>query len=547
MLRLRNVAEANKTKIGLNAERNIFADWTRTEIAAIGGPWESQELEQAVADAPYHYTVAEVRRNATADDLGVLSELEERLVSIASPPSADELEATALKLLDDFARRAWRRPLTDNERELLQHLYRESDTQGLSFDGAVKVPLLAVLVSPNFLYRHLECDESSHSKGAPLNSYSLASRLSFFLWASIPDDELLHLAESDKLRDHDVLRAQVRRMLRDEKARSLATDFAGQLWGFADFEHFTGPDEERFPEFTPELRQAMYEEVVTFLDDLFRHDLPLTRLISADDSFANDVLAKHYGLPVARLSESSDNGNPKRERGAADMHPADDTDSPSLTRRVTAQRPDSESQATTLPAVRSGLPGMALFLTKTSLPLRTSAVQRGVWVTEQFLGRQIPTPPPSVDPISQDETDAAGLTTQQQPERHRADRTCAACHAKFDPLGVALENFDPIGRWRTSLRDGGDLSNTDHMPDGRRITGATGLRDYLLDHQHEVYAHFTRKLLGYALGRGVEPGDTALLERLNRELPRHGYRMSFLVEAIVSSPQFTTTRSGASR
>ncbi|MEZ6128561.1 MAG: DUF1588 domain-containing protein [Planctomycetaceae bacterium] len=197
-----------------------------------------------------------------------------------------------------------------------------------------------------------------------------------------------------------------------------------------------------------------------------------------------------------------------------------------------------------LPATRRGLPGMALFLTKTSLPLRTSAVQRGVWVTEQFLGRQIPAPPPSVDPISKDETDAAGLTTQQQLERHRADRTCAACHAKFDPLGVALENFDPIGRWRATLRDGGKLSSTDHMPDGRRIVGVTGLRDYLLDHQHEVYAHFTRKLLGYALGRGVEPGDTALLERLNQELPRHGYRLSFLVEAIVSSPQFLTKRSG---
>ncbi|MEZ6128566.1 MAG: DUF1592 domain-containing protein [Planctomycetaceae bacterium] len=338
LLRLRNVAEANKTKIGLNAERNIFADWTHTEIAAIGGPWESQELEQPVADAPYHYTVSEVRRNATADDLAVLSELEERLVSIASPPSAAELEATALNLLDDFARRAWRRPLTDNERELLQRLCRESATQGLSFDSAVKVPLLAVLVSPNFLYRHPECDDSSslwisddggqwddverasppkqqpnenesgdksphskaaaHSKVAPLNSYSLASRLSFFLWASIPDEELLQLAESDKLRDHDVLRAQVRRMLRDEKARSLATDFAGQLWGFADFEHFTGPDEERFPEFTPELRQAMYEEVVEFLDDLFRHDRPLTLLIDADYTFANDLLAKHYGLDL---------------------------------------------------------------------------------------------------------------------------------------------------------------------------------------------------------------------------------------------------------
>lgn len=528
LLRQRNVAEANKTKIGLNAERNVFADWTRTEIAAIGGPWEDQELEQVVADAPYHYTVAEVRRNATADDLAMLSELEDRLVSIASPPSADELEPTAMKLLNDFARRAWRRPLNDNEPELLQRLYRESATQGLSFDSTIKVPLLAVLVSPNFLYRHLECEQSSHSKTARLNSYSLASRLSFFLWASIPDDELLQLAQSDKLQDREVLRGQVRRMLRDEKARSLATDFAGQLWGFEGFELFTGPDEERFPDFTPQLRQAMYDEVVTFLDDLFRHDRPLTRLIDADDTFANDLLIRHYD-EAKRLSEGETGKGGERETTTP-------SSSPDLPLSPSPSLPISPAPT------RRGLPGMALFLTKTSLPLRTSAVQRGVWISEQFLGREIPSPPAMVDPISDDETDEAGRTTQQQLERHRANKTCAACHAKFDPLGVALENFDAIGRWRTTLRDGGELSSTDQMPDGRKIAGAIGLRDYLLDHQHEVYAHFTRKLLGYALGRGVQPGDTALLEMLNRELPRDGYRLSFLVDAIVTSPQFLTTR-----
>jgi hypothetical protein len=253
---------------------------------------------------------------------------------------------------------------------------------------------------------------------------------------------------------------------------------------------------------------------VMFLDDLFRNDRPLTLLIDADYTFANDLLAKHYGLPAARLSESS--GRP----------------------------PDSESQATAIPSNRRGLPGMALFLTKTSLPLRTSAVQRGVWISEQFLGREIPSPPANVDPISADETDAAGLTTREQLERHRANKTCAACHAKFDPLGVALENFDGIGRWRTTLRDGDRLSSTDRMPGGREIAGATGLRDYLLDHRDEVLSHFTRKLVGYALGRGVQPGDTALLERLSDNLPKNEYRLSFLVEAIVTSPQFVKMRVG---
>jgi hypothetical protein len=515
LLRLRNVAEANKTKIGLNAERNIFADWTRTDVAAIGGPWDDQEQEQAVAEAPYHYSVLDVRRNGTADDLAVLRKLEERLVSIASPPHADRRETQAVGWLEEFAQRAWRRPLSDDDRELLRHLYREAAAQELSYDSIVKVPLLTILVSPKFLYRELAPgDESVPADVVALSSSSLASRLSFFLWGSIPDDELLRLAADDRLSDPEVLRAQARRMLQDSRARSLATDFAGQLWGFSDFDHFSGPDAERFPEFTPELRQAMYEEVVTFLDDLFRNDRPLTLLIDADDTPANELLAQHYGLPVARLAESS-----------------------------SSPPTDSESRAATLPEGRRGLPGMALFLTKTSLPLRTSAVQRGVWISEQFLGREIPSPPAMVDPISADETDAAGLTTREQLERHRANKTCAACHAKFDPLGVALENFDPIGRWRTTLREGGRLSSTDRMPDGREIAGAAGLRDYLLDHRDEVLAHFTRKLLGYALGRGVQPGDTALLERLEESLPNHEYRLSVAIDHIVTSPQFMTRRS----
>ena len=398
---------------------------------------------------------------------------------------------------------------------------RDAAAQGVSFDSAMKVPLLAVLVSSDFLYRgsQMEAEKSektrkeTESKTAlssssvsfcskPLSSHDLASRLSFFLWASTPDDELLRLAAADKLREPAVLTAQAKRMLNNPRAASLATDFATQLWGFGDFESFTGPDEKRFAEFTPALRQAMFDEVTTFLTDLIRNDRPLTALLDADYTFADAELAKHYGVKTT----------------------------PAGFERIA------------LPPDRGGLPTMALFLTKTSLPLRTSPVQRGVWVVEQFLGRKIPAPPPNVGKISEDEKSADGLPIRDQLAKHRADANCAACHARFDAMGVSLENFDPIGRLRTADRSGDAIVSTDTLHDGTALNGITGLKKYLRDHQDEVFRHFTRKLLGYALGRAVLPGDRALLDRMNTSLEQDGHKFSSLVEAIVTSPQFTTRR-----
>ena len=491
LLRKRNVAEANETKLGLNAERNLFADWTRTSLEAIGGPWPEHTVEKAEPNAPYYYTVAEVRRNATPEDLAQLRLMEDRLVALAQPPSKDVLESRAREWLSAFATKAWRRPLPEGDATKLVQLYRDAADQGVSFDGAMKVPLLTVLVSPDFLYRETD-------KNVCLTSNALASRLSFFLWASIPDEELL----TADLTKPDVVVAQAKRMLKDPRAASLATDFAAQLWGFGDFESFTGPDEKRFAEFTPALRQAMFDEVTSFLTDLIRNDRPLTALLDADYTFANAELAKHYGVKTA----------------------------PAGFERVV------------LPPGRGGLPTMALFLTKTSLPLRTSPVQRGVWIVEQFLGRKIPAPPPNVGKISEDEKSAGGLPIRDQLAKHRADASCAGCHARFDAMGVALENFDPIGRWRTTDRSGDPIVSTDTLHDGTELNSVTGLKNYLRDHQDEVFRHFTRKLLGYALGRAVLPGDRALLDRMNASLARDGCKFSSLVEAIVTSPQFTKRR-----
>lgn len=527
LLRKRNVAEANETKLGLNAERNLFADWTRTSLEAIGGPWPGHTAEKAEPNAPYFYTVAEVRRNATPEALAQLLVMEERLLALAQPSPAAALEEKACGILEVFATKAWRRELNGDDQSKLMRLYREAAAQGVSFDSAMKVPLLTVLVSRDFLFRGREADTFVPSaqdlvtgkNTLPQSSHALASRLSFFLWASIPDDELLRLAAADKMRDPAVLVAQAERMLKDPRAASLATDFAAQLWGFGDFESFTGPDEKRFAEFTPALRQAMFDEVTTFLTDLIRNDRPLTALLDADYTFANAELAKHYGLKWE--------DNQTRRQGDKETTPL----SPSPLLQVSLSG-----------AQRGGLPTMALFLTKTSLPLRTSPVQRGVWVVEQFLGRKIPAPPPNVGKISEDEKSADGLPIRDQLAKHRSDANCAACHARFDAMGVSLENFDPIGRWRTADRSGDAIVSTDTLHDGTALNGITGLKKYLRDHQDEVFRHFTRKLLGYALGRAVLPGDRALLDRMNTSLAQDGHKFSSLVEAIVTSPQFNTRR-----
>ena len=457
LLRKRNIAEANNTKIGLNAERNVFASWQRTPLEVIGGPWEDQETDKGEPNAPYHYTVAQVRQNATPEDFAVLRLLEERLFALTQPLP------TEMKFVAEFARRAWRRDLRPNEIEMLSQLYRDAAKPNASYDSAMKAPLLAVLMSPQFLYRGGTDTLIRSGERQTGVSASLATRLSFFLWASIPDDELL----ASDLTGPEVLKTQARRMLKDPRATSLAAQFAAQVWGFEDFENFTGPDEKRFPEFTPTRRHEMLDEVISTLNRVFMEGAPLKRLLDED---------------------------------------------------CLATKP--------------------LFLTKTSLPLRTSPVQRGAWVVETLIGRRIPPPPPNVPSISEDEKNAEGLNVQQQLAKHRADANCAACHAKIDPPGIALENYDPIGRWRATERDGTPIVNADKLADGTEMKGAEGLKAWLKTRENEFLANFHRKLLGYALGRAVLPSDQRLLEQMKQS----GDDFASLVDLIVTSPQFTRAR-----
>ena len=462
LLRKRNVSEANLTKVGLNAERNIFAAWNRTPLEAIGGPWSDQTAEKVEIDAPYHYTVAEVRRNATPEDLAELRVLEDRLFALTQPFDPSK----AQQWLGRFARQAWRGSFGKEDAAMLAQLYHEATKPGVSFDSAMKVPLLAVLMSPDFLYKVASALAESELglKPNPLSSSQLASRLSFFLWASLPDDELL----AADLTQPEVLKAQSRRMLRDPRAASLAEVFAAQLLQFEDFENHNGPDEKRFPEFTATRRREMLQEVVVALNRVFLEDAPLSRLLDED---------------------------------------------------CLATKP--------------------LFLTKNSLPLRTSPVQRGAWVVETLLGRRIPPPPPNVPQLSADEKSSEGLNIQQQLAKHRADANCAACHSKIDPPGIALENYDPIGRWREHERDGTPIVNTETLHDGTQMNGVAGLKSWLKSREAEFRTNFHRKLLGYALGRAVLPGDKRLLERLATHEAFSG-----MILEIVTSPQFQEYSSG---
>ena len=509
-LRKRNVAEANRTKIGLNAERNVFAKWDRTAVEAIGGPWPDQDADRHEPRFPYHYTVDEVLRNATSGDLADLDRLARRLASLVDRRDEEVLRTQAEEIVRPLTRRAWRRDVTPAEVSLLMQFYDGSRGQGLSFDSAVKSSLTMVLASPHFIYKQLPTDSGSTSGArpgtAPLTSHALATRLAFFLWGSLPDDELLELAAQDELRRAEVLREQARRMLRDRRARSLAIDFAGQLWGYSDFESFNNPDSQRFPEFTPTLRRAMVTEVKTFLADIFQSHRPLTDILVADYSFVNGVLAELYGVTLERSVSGA------------------------------------EYVRVSLPPERGGLATMGLFLTKTSLPLRTSPVQRGVWLMESLLGRHLPNPPANVPSLSEDETNDAGENIREQLERHRADSSCASCHDKIDPLGISLENFDPIGRWRETERDGALLATVATKHEGMRLDGSAGLKTYLAAHRDEFIEHFNRKLLGYALGRAVNIGDRDLLARMRERLKSEEYRFSVLIDEIVASPQFRTRR-----
>jgi Protein of unknown function (DUF1592)/Protein of unknown function (DUF1588)/Protein of unknown function (DUF1585)/Protein of unknown function (DUF1587)/Protein of unknown function (DUF1595) len=404
-----------------------------------------------------------------------------------------------------FAERAWRRPLSADEQKRSRAFYavlREQST--LDHTAALRALLARILLAPAFLYR---VEPPGQRQGiVPLSDRQLASRLSYFVWSSLPDEELRQAAAMGRLHEPRQLEEQTRRMLRDPKARRLATEFFGQWLGFYRFDGYQGIDTKRFPEFTDRLKSALYEESVSFFEHIVRNDRPVDEIVFADYSFWNRPLAEHYGITAKNLS----NGSFTRVDGIARHH-------------------------------RGGLLGLGAVLTVTSAPLRTSAVKRGDWVLRRVVGTPVPPPPADVGSIPADDVSADKLTLQRRLEAHRSSATCNSCHSRIDPLGFALEQYDPIGRWRDTYRDGQKIETSGTLSDGTRVSGPDGLRDYLRREKAKFHRTISVKLLAYALGRSELASDRPLIDVMVKDVEQ-GRLFSDMVVQIVQSKQFRYQR-----
>jgi hypothetical protein len=433
-----------------------------------------------------------------------LRESRDRILFVKPSDAEQEAEA-ARKIFRRLATRAYRRRPTDRELWRLVRLGLAAREQGESFEGSVQFVLKAILVSPNFLYR-IEVDPSPSGKNAvrALDDFELASRLSYFLWSSMPDEELFHLAMRNEL--HANLAAQVNRMVRDSKSQALAENFAGQWLQFRKLAR-VAPNPREFPDFDEALRKAMRTESEMYFSAVLHEDRSILDFVDADFTFLNEELAKHYGIPGVH----GDKFRRVDLRGAT---------------------------ATGAARVRGGVITQASMLTVTSNPTRTSPVKRGKWIMENVLGTPPPDPPANVPPLKEDIGAVASGPLRERMERHRRDPQCAVCHREMDALGFALQNFDGVGAWRT--RDGSfAIDASGELPGGRKFNGAADLKSLLRGDDKQKFARcLTEKMLTYALGRGLEPFDRGAVDRIVQSLAAADYKFSALVQGIVSSDPF---------
>jgi hypothetical protein len=406
------------------------------------------------------------------------------------------------KILSTFARRAYRRPVTAQETAALMRFVDMAKADGHSTEQGLQLAIQAMLVSPKFLFRiERDPNPSDPAQVHPVSQIELASRLSYFLWSSMPDEELLGLAESGKLRETTTLRRELARMLADPRSSALASNFGGQWLETRNLD-VVQPDPKKFPEFTPELRDAMKTETTMFFDYVLKENRPVSEFLNANYTFLNDRLARFYGITGVTGPEF---------------------------RRVTLTTDQ-----------RGGVLSQASMLTVSSYPSRTSPVIRGKYVLGNILGTPPPPPPPDVPNLDEAAVGTTG-TMRQQLEKHRSEPTCAACHGHMDPLGFGLENYDAIGRWRTM--DGKfavDSSGT--LPDGKTFSTPAEMRALLTSQLSQFSRTLIEKMMTYALGRGLKTYDRTTVDNINRTLGADGYRFQTLIQVIVESPAFQLRR-----
>ena len=429
-----------------------------------------------------------------------------RRIFVCQPSSANDDPACARAILEALAKRAYRRPVTDADLEPLLAFYREGATSA-GFDAGIQRALEFLLVSPEFLFRvERDLEHVPRNTAYRISDLELASRLSFFLWSSIPDAELLELATRGELHRPEVIAQQVRRMLADPRSEALVDNFAAQ-WLFLRNLPAVTPDPRQFPDFDEGLRDAMRRETELFVESIIREDRAVTDFLTADYTFVNERLARHYGIPHLQGSHF---------------------------RRITVAGD-----------ARGGLLGHASILTVTAYPHRTSPVLRGKWVLENILGTPPPPPPPDVPPLEDTPGAAQELSMRERMAQHRSNPTCAACHAMMDPPGLSLENFDAIGRWRSVDASFSPIDVSGVLPDGTTFDGAAGLRQALLGRPEQFITTLTEKLLTFALGRGVEHYDAPAVRGILRDAARDDHRFSALVLAIVNSTPFQMRRTSS--
>jgi len=445
--------------------------------------------DSGLAANPIHLFFADIRRG-----------LNERASHLAAS------EPIYLRQLLEFAARAWRRPLTEPERARLTQFYKSAAADPeLGVEQAVRGVLTSLLVSPHFCFR-VDVPPAGDTV-RPLADLALASRLSYLLWSSMPDAELLALAEAGKLSDEAALRRQVDRMRQDPRVAGMALEFFGPWLRYRDFLSAESVDRTVFPAFDDALKAAMFEEPTRLATHLLRNDLPVTDMLYGDATLVNRPLAAHYGVTYRDGSDEWQVVDGMLSRG------------------------------------RGGVLGMAVFLTAHSQPARTSPVKRGFWVVHEILGEHIPPPPPDVAVLPAKETGTDGKTVRQLLAMHTEERACARCHNRFDSIGLAMEGFDPIGKSRTKDLAGRTVDDHVRLPDGTEARGVPQYLRYLETSRNDEFVRtLCRKFLGYALGRSIEISDHELLERMQADLRRNEYRFGSLVETVVLSPQFRNQR-----
>lgn len=413
------------------------------------------------------------------------------------PDGKDAPEKFARQVLVFHASLAYRQRVDDEAIEPLLGMVATGLKNGLAYEEAIRPALVAMLVSPRFLFR-IEKDRPGEKEWA-VDEFELATRLSYFLWSSMPDRALFQAASQGKLDDAETFTAQVERMLDDPRSEALARHFAGQWLGFEAIREQANPDEKRFPGFTRPVRVAMYREAVEFFHGLVREDLPITDIIASDYTYLNETLARHYGIAGVT-------GEPMRKVKLSDAN-------------------------------RGGVIGMGAILTSTSLPLRTSPVKRGVWVLEALLGDPPPPPPPDAGQLPADDKSTEGLTLRQQLDVHRERPDCRGCHQRIDPIGFGLEGFDPVGRWRVEVH-GRPVDSLAQLPDGRKFSTPAELKGILMESKDKFARNFCRKLLSYALGRELDYYDEPTVAELAAVARENEYRIRPVLHALVRTATF---------